>query len=169
MMAKYLERYAQIENRYWMKGVYPDDPAGNTYLWTERKANAPNVASQEIENLVPGKVYTVQMITADYQDIINGRSEKKQHAVTLGVEGAEIVPNGSYASVAVSSPWSHEQLPFKNGPAWFNHHQVMFRATGKTAKLTISDWASPSTPGGAIGQQFMINYLQLQPYYEGAK
>ena len=169
MKARYLERYAQIQNRYWMRGVYPDDPAGNTYLWTERKANAPNIATQEITNLVPGKVYTVQMITADYQDIINGRSDKKQHAVALGVDGAEVVPGGSYASVPVSSPWSHDQLPFKNGPAWFNHHQLMFRATGKTARLTISDWASPGTPGGPIGQQFMINYLQVQPYFEGAK
>ena len=167
MKACYLERYAQIENRYWMKGVYPDDPAGNTYLWTERKANAPNTVSQEIKHLVPGRVYTVQMITSDYQDIIHGRSEKKQHAVSLRIDGAETIPGGSYAAVPVSSPNSHDQLPFKNGPAWFNHHQVMFRATSPTAKLIVSDWASPDAPGGPVGQQFMINYLQLQPYFEG--
>lgn len=166
MRARYLERYAQIENRYWHRDGYPDDPAGNTYLWTKRQADKRNQAAQTIRNLVPGKVYTVQMITADYQDITQGKSEEKHHAVTLVVDGADLLPEGGYPSVAVSSPWSHEQLPFKNGPAWFNHHRVMFRAKAPTARLTISDWAGPGSPGGPIGQESMINYIQVQPYYE---
>nr|HPO09510.1 hypothetical protein [bacterium] len=163
--AGYLERYAQIENRYWHRGEYPDEPAGNTYLWTKRQTERPNIVSQEVQQLVPGNVYTVQLITADYQDVIHGRSEKKQHAVSLVVEGAEIIPQGGYHSIPVSSSWSHPQLPFENGPAWFNHHRVMFKATGETARLVISDWASPNDPGGEIGQEILYNYVQLQPYY----
>lgn len=162
----YLERYAEIENRYWHRGGYPDDPAGNTYLWMKRQANAPNKVSQEIGSLVTGARYTVQMITADYADIVAGRSEEKRHAVALEVDGAEVLPEGSYRSIPVSSPWSHEQLPFKNGPAWFNHHRVMFRASAPQARLTISDWAAPTEPGGPAGQELMINYIQLQPYFE---
>ncbi len=166
MQSRYLERYAQVENRYWHRGEYPDDPAGNTYLWTKRQADKPNQAVQTIRNLVPDKLYTVQMITSDYQDIIQGKSEQKQHAVSLVVDGAEILPEGGYQSVAQSSPWSHEQLPFKNGPAWFNHHRVMFRAKSPTARLTISDWAGAGNPGGPVGQELMFNYIQVQPYYE---
>jgi len=163
--AGYLERYAQIQNRYWHRGSYPDEPAGNTYLWTKRQAERPNIVSQQIKQLVPGNVYTVQLITADYQDIIHGRSEKKQHAVSLVVDGAETIPQGSYYSIPVSGSSSHPQLPFENGPAWFNHHRVMFKATGETARLVVSDWASPNNPGGEIGQELMYNYVQLQPYY----
>lgn len=166
LKAGYLERYAQVENRYWQRGVYPDDPAGNSYLWTKRQADKPNKVSQQIRHLEPGKVYTVQLITADYQDIVQGKSEQKAHAVSLTVDGADLLPEGGYQSVPVSSPWSHEQLPFKNGPAWFNHHRVMFRAKASTAQLTISDWASPTEPGGPVGQELMSNYVQVQPYYE---
>ncbi|MFH1741163.1 MAG: hypothetical protein ABIH23_19345 [bacterium] len=160
----YLERLARVQNRYWHRGEYPDDPAGNTYLWTKRQANRPNRVSQEIKNLVPGEIYTAQMITADYQDIINGRSEKKPHAVSLIVDGAELLETGSYRSVPVSGG-SHPQLPFENGPAYFNHHRIMFRAKEKRAKLTISDWVSANEPGGPMGQELMYNYIQVQPYF----
>ena len=162
----YLEYYARIQNRYWQREVYPDDPAGNTYLWMKRDPGTPNRISQEIRNLVPGRLYTVQMISADYQDVLHGRSEKKQHAVSMIVDGAETVPGGTYLAVPVSSPWSHERLPFKNGPAWFNHHRVMFRATAPTARLTITDRAAPGVPEGPADQELMLNYFQLQPYFE---
>lgn len=166
MKPGYLEYYARIQNRYWQREIYPDDPAGNTYLWMKRSPEKPNRVQQEIGGLKPGRLYTVQIITADYQDIINGRSEKEQHAVSVTVDGAEDVPQGTYLSVPVSSPGSHEQLPFKNGPAWFNHHRVMFRAQAPTARLVLSDWASPDEPGSQAGQELMLNYIQLQPYFE---
>ena len=166
MHAGYLERYAWAQNRYWHRGGEPDQPAGNSYLWTKRQLNRPNTVAQVIRNLEPGKVYTVQMITADYQDIINGRSEKKRHAVSMEVQGGEIIPSGCYRSEPASSSYSHPQLPFENGPAWFNHHRVMFRATGTTGQLTIRDWQSADEPGGPEGQELMMNYIQLQPYFE---
>jgi hypothetical protein len=162
----YLERYARAQNRYWQRGAEPDEPSGNAYLWTQRQAGRPNKVSQEVKNLIPGRLYSVEMITADYQDIKNGRSVEKRHAVSLDVEGAQRVEQGSYHSIPVSSSYSHAQLPFKNGPAWFNHHRLMFRATHPTARLTISDWASDKTAGGPAGQELMFNYVQLEPYFE---
>ena len=166
MAPRYLERYARAQNRYWQRGVEPDYPSGNAYLWMQRRADRPNKASQEVRNLQPGKVYTAQMITADYLDIVGGKSEEKKHGVALTIEGAEIIPGGCYRSVPVSSPWTHAQLPFENGPAWFNHHRVMFRAMAPTARITLSDWASDLDPGGPEGQELMFNYIQVQPYYE---
>ncbi|HOJ32962.1 MAG TPA: hypothetical protein PKY35_07215 [Candidatus Hydrogenedentes bacterium] len=166
IVPRYLERYARAQNRYWHRGGEPDYPSGNAYLWMKRSAHKPNKALQTIQNLVPGKVYTAQMITADYQDIIQGRSDQKKHGVSLIIKNAEILPSGSYAAVPVSSPWSHEQLPFKNGPAWFNHHQVMFRALHPTAELILSDWVSDLESGGPEGQELMFNYIQVQPYFE---
>jgi hypothetical protein len=162
----YLERYARAQNRYWQRGAEPDEPSGNAFLWTKRQANHPNKVSQEVKNLIPGRLYSVQMITADYQDIKNGRSVEKRHAVSLAVEGAQTVPELSYRSIPVSNAYTHPQLPFPNGPAWFNHHRVVFRAMHPAAKLTISDWAPDQTAGGPEGQELMFNYIQLEPYFE---
>jgi hypothetical protein len=41
----------------------------------------------------------------------------------------------------------------------------MFRATGPTAMLTISDWASADKPGGPEAQELMVNYLQLESLF----
>jgi hypothetical protein len=106
------------------------------------------------------------MITADYQDIKNGRSVRQRHAVSLAVEGAQKVEQGSYHSIPVSSSYSHRQLAFSSGPAWFNHHRLMFRATHPSARLIISDWESDNAAGGAAGQELMFNYIQLEPYFE---
>ena len=161
----YLERYAIVQNRYWQRAGEPDEPAGNTYLWMKRQEAKPNRVSQEIKHLVPGKCYTLKAISADYQDITQGRSVEGSHALSLNIEGAEILPEGSYAGKKVRGG-SHAQLPFPDGAPWFNHHQVMFRATAPTATLTISDWTNPDTPGGPAGQELMVNYLQLEPYFE---
>ena len=169
MKTGYLERYAVVEGRYWQRGAEPDTPSGNGYLWTKRQATRPNKVTQEVKNLVPGRLYTAQMITADYQDIRNGRSAEKRHAVSLNIEGARSVPALSYRSIPVKSSFSHRQLPFPNGPAWFNHHRLAFRATQPTAKLTISDWSSDQVPGGPEGQELMFNYIQLEPYFEAAE
>lgn len=161
----YLERYAIVQGRYWQRGVEPDEPAGNTYLWMKRQAAKPNRVSQEIKQLVPGKLYTLEAISADYQDITHGRSVESPHGLTIQIDGAETLPEGSYAEVGIRGG-SHAQLPFPDGAPWFNHHRVMFRATSPSATLSISDWATPDNPGGTIGQELMLNYLQLQPYYE---
>ena len=163
---RYLERFARLENRYWQRGVEPDEPSGNAFLLTRRDANHPNRVQQELKNLVPGKLYTVEAITADYQDIKAGRSAEKRDAVSITVEGATAVPELSYQSVPYRSAFPHPQLPFPNGPAWLNHHRVAFRATKPTARLVLSDWARPTDPGGRPGQELMWNYIQVQPYYE---
>lgn len=162
----YLERFARVQGRYWQREAFPDDPAGNTYLWMRRQENAPNRVTQPIRYLKPGQLYTVQMISADYEDITGGRSIQGQHALSLSVEGAEIVSDGCYSGISVRGAGSHMQLPFPDGPPWFNHHRVMFRATTPEAELAISDWVSPEDPGGPVGQELMLNYLQLQPYFE---
>jgi hypothetical protein len=47
-----------------------------------------------------------------------------------------------------------------------NYHWRIFRATGAEARLTISDWAAPDDPGGPVGQELMLNFVEVQPYFE---
>jgi len=39
-------------------------------------------------------------------------------------------------------------------------------AKGPTARLTISDWADETTPAGPVGQETLINFIEIQPYLE---
>lgn len=165
----YLERYARAENRYWNRGIEPDYPAGNAYLLMKRQAEKENRVSQTLQHLVPGKLYSAEAITADYEDITHGVSHSYAHGFALSIEGAKTTAEGAYHNVPVSSPWSHEQLPFKDGPAFFNHHRILFRATSDTAKLILGDGAPESLTPEQVGRQLMVNYIQVGPYFEGER
>ena len=47
-----------------------------------------------------------------------------------------------------------------------NKHRYMFRAKGTTAKLIISDWKSPTEPGGPVGQELIFNSIEVKSYFE---
>ena len=44
---------------------------------------------------------------------------------------------------------------------WMNIHRRVFRANDSTARLTISDWAGDSDPGGPIGQELIFNAIEV--------
>ncbi len=164
-VAPYMERYARAENRYWHREQEPDAPSGNRALWMRRVQGSAGRVWQTVRRLTPGKLYSAQMIVADKRDIEAGLSREQRLAASLQIEGAEVLPDGGYQSIPVSSPWSHEQLPFKNGPAWFNHFRVLFRATAETARIEISVQGA-NGESDPVGQDLLINYVQVQPYFE---
>jgi hypothetical protein len=104
------------------------------------------------------------MFTADYQDLIEGRSERQKHAICITLEGVELIPEKSFQHIFPNC-YSHHLGPFDDKhSAWMNYHFRVFRARGGTAKLTISDWASEREPGGPIGQELACNFVEIQPY-----
>ncbi|MFH1739193.1 MAG: hypothetical protein ABIH23_09300 [bacterium] len=165
--ADYMERYGRLESRYWHRAEFPDEPAGNTFLWTKRSTDRPNKVSQPIMNLKPGETYLVKMITADYGDISNGRSVETKHAVSIAIDGGEVIPEKTFQTMADSSFSAIESGPFNSkNLAWFNHHRIVFRATKSTGRITISDWINRDKPGGPVGQELMYNFIEIQPYFE---
>ena len=149
----------------WLQGRYPRTPEGNTALLTVRSAKAPNVFSQEIKNLQPGRCYSLSMITGDYKDM----SKKERHAVTIKLENADLNSEKCFTHVYANCPPAHRYPPYdQEHKAWMNYHWRVFRAKGTTAKLTVSDWQSDHTPGGPAGQELMYNFVQVQPYFAPA-
>ena len=160
MEAKSLRGYS------WLQGRYPKTPLGNTFLWTQRKAGKPNSISQAIRNLEAGKLYSLKMVTADYGELQQGKSVEQKHAVSIALDGVTLLPGRSIQQ-AVASNYAHQLGAFNaQNTAWMNYHFRVFRAAGPTAKLVISDWASPEAPGGPTGQELMFNFIELQPYFE---
>jgi hypothetical protein len=124
------------------------------------------LVSQPIKNLQPGKLYSLKMVTADYQELQRGNSAPQTHAVSIALDGVTVLPGKSFQHV-IASNYAHQLGAFnEQNQAWMNYHARVFRATGPTAKLVISEWASPEAPGGPVGQELMFNFIEVQPYLE---
>jgi len=147
----------------WLQGRYPPTPRGNTVLWMKRSPRRPNVVSQKIKDLKPGRLYSLRMYSGDFQDL----AAQQQHALALTVSGAEVLPRRSFQHVFANC-YSHHWSPFDDKHrAWMNYHWILFRATGTEATLRISDWAGEREPGGPAGQELMMNFVEVQPYDAG--
>jgi len=148
-----------MEDFGWLQGRYPDRKKGNNFLLMRRCANRPNIVSQTIQNLTPGRFYSVKMYSANYDDLTRG----DVFQVSLAVEGAELVPEENIQGLYHNS-YSHLSPKFGDTRTWFNFHRVVFRATAPTAKVVISDWQYPTKPGGRIGQTMAFNFVEVEPY-----
>jgi len=145
----------------YLQGRWPRTSEGDSALLTVRTAKGPNVFSQDIVNLEPGRLYSFRMITGDYEDL----SRKRRHAVTVRIEGASEISEKCFVSVFANR---HRYGPYdRRDKAWMNYHWQVFRAEGTKARLIVSDWADQDKPGGPIGQELIYNYVSVQPYYAG--
>ncbi len=150
----------------WLEGRYPRTNMGDTFLLMKRSDKRPNVFSQEIKDLTPGRMYSLKMITADHQDLVQEKSDKKTNAVSIRLDNVELS----------TDPRRNFQFTFPNCYAhllgkfnaqynyWMNYHWRVFKAKGTTAQLTVTDWQDDQQPGGPIGQELMFNFIEIQPY-----
>ena len=100
------------------------------------------------------------MYSADF----NGLSLKHKHAVSVKLEDAALAPDNCFTHVFANC-YSHGHGPYdRKNRGWMNYHWRVFRATGVSARVVVSDWASDSEPGGPVGQELMYNFVQVQPY-----
>lgn len=148
-----------------LQGRVRGNMRGTNYVYMTRSSQAPNRIVQQIEGLVPGRLYTMKMFTEDRQDYLNGISAMKTHAVQIEIDNVDIVPGREFQEV-MQSERGQEVPPFSSGnQPWFNYYWRLFEAQDTTATLTISDWATDSSPGGPVGQELMFNFIEVQPYF----
>ena len=161
---KSFPRYGRIEGRYMGLGR-PADPehVGDTFLWMKRSEKRPNTFSQSIRDLEPGRLYSMKMLTCDYNDLVNPKPRKLEEAPkfigSVVLEGVEIDAKRSFAEMYSSNP--EPKIP-----VWITYHWKVFRAKGTTAKLTVSDWPITQKSGALAGQEQIFNFLEIQPYHE---
>jgi len=149
--------YGNLQSRY------PNSDIGDTFAVLTRSAKTPNLLRQAVQGLTPGRLYSLRLITGDYADLQAGKSRKDQQVLAITLDGVEVQPGGfshPFPSYYGPKPFS-DKIPF-----WMTYHWLRFRATGPTATLSLSDWAKPGEPGGPVGQQTMVNFVQVQPVLE---
>ena len=144
----------------WLQGRYPKGPEGDAVLVMRRSKKAPNRIRQTMKDLEPGRLYSLKLISADFNDM----SVKETHALRIQIEGADLVPEKSYTHVF--NNFYHVTPRYKKRKtAWMNYRRLVFRAGSSSAMLTISDWADDKEPGGRLGQETMMNFVEVQPYF----
>ena len=137
----------------WLEGRWPMTSQGDTVLWMKRSAGRPNVVSQAVRGLRPGRLYLVRMFSGDWQD----PKRKQKLGVSLAVAGADVLAGRSFQHVFTQAPSRKEE------PEWLNYHGLFFRARGPEATLRISDWAAEGSPGGPAGQELWVNFVEVRP------
>lgn len=140
----------------WAQGRYPAGPDGNTFLRLRQSSKAPNVVSQAIKDLTPGRAYSLKMYTADGKD----RSSAEGHAVRIDIGGVQMLDEKRVDHVFAGCHSGGANPPH------FTFRRRVFRAKTTNAKLAISDWASEKKTGGPAGQELIFNFIQVEPYLE---
>lgn len=161
---KSFPRYGRIEGRFMGLGR-PADPEhiGDTFLWMKRNEKGPNTFSQVIKNLEPGRLYSMKMFSCDYTDLITPKARTREEAFkftgSVVLEGVEVDAKRSFVEMYSSNPEPKV-------PVWITYHWKVFRATGTTAKLLVSDWPMAKAASDTFGQEQIFNFLEIQPYWE---
>ena len=116
----------------------------------------------------------MKMFTADYQEMVAGKTTGQKHAVSIKIDGVELIPNISFQEITWNFYRSYGKFtaynPLNTGsanPAYMNFYRQVFRARNTSAELIISDWADEDKPGGAVGQELIYNFIEVQPYFVG--
>jgi hypothetical protein len=157
-------RTGRFDGYSYLQGRYPRTTHGDTFLIAKRSAARPNVFSQTIRNLGPGRVYCLRIFSSDYGELLAGKSQEARNSVSIRLENVEPIDYMSFDQ-PFSNCYSHIIGPFDaNNKYWMTYHQRIFRARGATAKLTVTDWASAKDPGGPIGQELTFNFFEVQPF-----
>ena len=113
-----------------------------------------------MQQLTPGRTYAAKLIAADLTTL----GERGPAGVTVTIDGAEVLPAYLIAYV-YPSLYNHDVPPYsKDHPAYFTFHRVVFRATGTTATLALSDWTPDGQPGGPTGHTHALNFVEVEPY-----
>ncbi|HUW60897.1 MAG TPA: hypothetical protein VMZ06_07800 [Candidatus Bathyarchaeia archaeon] len=139
----------------WLQGRYPKTKQGDTFCWMKRAGEKPNRVLQSLQQLTPGRTYSVKAISADPARL----DAQKATPLNIEVAGAEMLPQFGF-SFAYPSCYSHESGPYSSqNPAWFTFHRAVFRASAPAAELIINDNGDP-------GAETAFNFVEVQPFVE---
>ncbi|HEV8000426.1 MAG TPA: hypothetical protein VGP63_11130 [Planctomycetaceae bacterium] len=164
IQARSFPRYGRIEGRYMGLGR-PADPehVGDKFLWMKRSAKGANSFSQSIKNLEPGRLYSMEMFSCDYRDLIEPKKKTREEAHPfygrVELEGVAVDDRRSFTEMYPSGPEP-------TIPVWITYHWKVFRAQERTARLIVSDWPAEISPKEPFGQEQIFNFVEIQPYHE---
>ncbi len=147
-----------------LQGRYPKTPHGDHLLSMKRSPKGPNRVSQIVKQLDPSRLYSLKLISLD----MNNPGREGKLPLNVSLDGVQMIPEKCFiADLKLGGQCQDESGRTIQSPKC-DYYRLVFRPKGRTAELSISDWKSPSdSSGGLENQEIGLNFLELQPYYEG--
>ena len=148
----------QVQERRFHSYLHGNGAAGDDFAVLTRSAKGPNRLVQTLKGLVPGELYQVNFATMGQDDLRRpkGGTTPPKTSVCARIAGAQVFDEMTHVGACYDQ--------FK--PRTTVHvHRYVFRATGPTAELTLSDWVDETTPGGPVGESQLVNFVGCQRYF----
>ncbi len=113
----------RIEGALYGAGARPADPEhiGDTFLWMKRSAKAPNSFAQTIKNLEPGRLYSMEMFSCDYRDLVESKKKSQVGAAQRSLE-ARAASKESKSTLKRSFAEMYASTPEPTIPIWITDH-----------------------------------------------
>ena len=142
-------KFEQFGDKYQFRygSVYTQ---GDTFAILARDVNKAAEVRQKMTGLVPGKLYTVFYMTADYDDLLKGVNAPYRIPLHLTVKGGEIT-------------WRSYYVDYRKGTQYkarVNSCKYIFRAKGTEAELVFSN--RKALPGS----RQVLNYVTVREYFD---
>ncbi|MFW6156432.1 MAG: family 16 glycoside hydrolase [Armatimonadota bacterium] len=144
-----IEGFGSLQGRYYR---------GNDSALVMRRGEQPNTITQTIRGLQVGRTYSVKMLSADYEEFQQDKSAETLHGVEVQLADCDPIEGGKYDYQEAFNTRRRLGEFTRQNPLYLNYHWHVFRATGTTARLTITD-----APGEA-GQQLLVNFIEVKPF-----
>lgn len=149
IQAKHVDGFGRRSQQRWGAG----NDIGNNVCYFERKEGKANTISQSIVNLEPGRIYTLQFVSADYDDVVNGKIAPKKIGVSAKLgEGVQVIPEKSFVFI--------DTVGEDKKAARINLNHIRFKATAANTTVTFSD------ENAKPGEKTIFNYVMIKPYFE---
>lgn len=141
--------FGRLSGGRWSSGATP----GDTFAVMTR-GDKPNMLSQKVSGLVPGRLYRLEAIVADADDVEATRVDGRRFPVEIVLTGVERDESRSWVHVETKCRYN------KQPSARVNLHHQVFRATGSETILRITDEAASK------GMRHAVNCVSVCPYFE---
>lgn len=137
-----------------LEGRYPRYKEGDQFC-EMRRAAAANRVAQTVRRLTPGRLYSLKMYSANIEHL----DQKEPSGLAIAIDNVELLDSYTFDFVFPSS-YAHVVPPYDSShPAHMTFHRRVFRATGDTATLVLTDEAAKP------GNRTAFNFVQIQPYH----
>ncbi len=131
--------------------------AGDTVCVMKRSAEKPNRISQTAAGLEAGKAYCLQFVTADLADVTGKKYNPRRYGIRAQLAGVEVLDDKGFVHIDRRNSGRYKH---NDNVAKINLNRIVFRAASSSHVISFNDEKA------AAGEELIINFIQLKPYFE---
>ncbi len=127
--------------------------SSDTYALFTKKNNQTAFLKQTVSGLVPGKLYALNFITADLDEIRKERVAIRKYGINVKISGVDILPEKELCLL-------DDRPEKRNKTPRLNVRKIVFRAQSPQATICFDNAEAGN------GEELILNFIQLTPFFE---